>query len=77
MLQLLHLTVVGDVYFGRNVTLTVRIVHFLYRESTRERERRLQGNVIIVADHGSTIEIPDGSVIGNKIATGSLRFLEH
>uniref|UniRef100_A0A914WN14 UTP--glucose-1-phosphate uridylyltransferase n=1 Tax=Plectus sambesii TaxID=2011161 RepID=A0A914WN14_9BILA len=57
MLQLLHLTVVGDVHFGRNITLT--------------------GTVIIVADHGSTIEIPDGSVIGNKIATGSLRFLEH
>jgi UTP--glucose-1-phosphate uridylyltransferase len=42
MLELDHLTVSGDVKFGRKVTL--------------------RGTVIIVANEGSKIEIPDGTV---------------
>lgn len=42
MLELDHLTVSGDVKFGRKVTL--------------------RGTVIIVANEGNRIEIPDGTV---------------
>lgn len=52
-----HLTVSGDVRFGRDVVL--------------------RGTVIIVANEGSKIDVPDGSVFENKIITGNLRILEH
>jgi UTP--glucose-1-phosphate uridylyltransferase len=52
-----HLTVSGDVRFGRDVVL--------------------RGTVIIVANEGSKIDVPDGSVFENKIITGHLRILEH
>lgn len=57
MLELDHLTISGDVYFGRGVTL--------------------RGTVIIVANEGSRIDIPDGAVLENKVVTGHLRILEH
>jgi len=56
ILELDHLTVSGDVYFGANVTL--------------------KGTVIIVANSGSRIDIPDGVVLDNKIVTGSLQINE-
>jgi len=37
----------------------------------------LKGSVIIVANHGSHIDIPSGSVLENKIVSGNLRILEH
>jgi UTP--glucose-1-phosphate uridylyltransferase len=37
----------------------------------------LKGTVIIVANHGSRIDIPDGSVLENKVVSGNLRILEH
>ncbi|KAI7441835.1 putative UTP--glucose-1-phosphate [Hortaea werneckii] len=37
----------------------------------------LKGTVIIVADQGSTIDIPPGSVLENVVVQGSLRLLEH
>lgn len=46
------LTVVGDVTFGKNVTL--------------------KGIVIIMAPEGSSIHIPEGSVLDDKVITGSL-----
>lgn len=57
MIELDHLTVQGDVKFGRGVTLI--------------------GTVIIVANHGDSIEIPDGSIIENKLITGSLHIFDH
>eukprot|EP01092_Planopodium_desertum_P009036 TRINITY_DN384_c0_g2_i4.p2 TRINITY_DN384_c0_g2~~TRINITY_DN384_c0_g2_i4.p2 ORF type:complete len:110 (-),score=6.64 TRINITY_DN384_c0_g2_i4:52-381(-) len=57
LLELFHLTVSGDVTFGRNVTLA--------------------GTVIIVANHGSRIDIPDGAILENKIVSGNLRILDH
>ncbi|KAG5652400.1 hypothetical protein H0H81_005157, partial [Sphagnurus paluster] len=45
ILELDHLTVTGDVYFGRNVTL--------------------RGTVIVVANEGQRIDIPDGCILEN------------
>lgn len=57
ILELDHLTVSGDVYFGANITL--------------------KGTVIIVANEGSTIMIPDGAILEDKVVTGNLRILDH
>ncbi|KAF7790394.1 hypothetical protein EIP86_001349 [Pleurotus ostreatoroseus] len=46
IIELDHLTVTGDVYFGRNVTL--------------------RGTVIIVANEGQRIDLPDGCVLENR-----------
>ena len=37
----------------------------------------LKGTVIIVANEGSTIDVPPGSVLENVVVQGSLRLLEH
>jgi len=57
ILELEHLTVSGDVYFGSGVVL--------------------KGTVIVVANHGERVDIPDGVVLENKIISGWLRVLEH
>ena len=57
ILELDHLTVSGNVNFGRNITL--------------------KGTVIIIANHGDQIDIPDGAVLENKIVSGNLRILDH
>ncbi|TFY70986.1 hypothetical protein EVG20_g2007, partial [Dentipellis fragilis] len=46
IVELDHLTVTGDVYFGRNVTL--------------------RGTVIVVANEGQRIDIPDGCILENS-----------
>ncbi|KAG8731769.1 UTP-glucose-1-phosphate uridylyltransferase [Ceratobasidium sp. 428] len=46
ILELDHLTVAGDVWFGRKVTL--------------------RGTVIIVANEGNRIDLPDGSILENS-----------
>ncbi|XP_029647049.1 UTP--glucose-1-phosphate uridylyltransferase isoform X2 [Octopus sinensis] len=57
MLELDHLTVSGDVTFGKGVVL--------------------KGTVIIIANHGSRIDIQSGSVLENKIVSGNMRILDH
>eukprot|EP01133_Synstelium_polycarpum_P013905 gene13905-16405_t len=57
LLELDHLTVSGDVYFGVNTVL--------------------KGTVIIVANHGERIDIPDNVTLENKIISGTLRILDH
>ena len=57
ILHLDHLTVSGDVCFGKGISL--------------------KGTVIIIANHGERIDIPDGSTLENKIVSGNLRILEH
>jgi len=57
VLELNHLTVSGDVNFGRNVIL--------------------KGTVIVIANHGDRIDIPDGAVLENKIVSGNLRIINH
>ncbi|GJJ06605.1 hypothetical protein Clacol_000798 [Clathrus columnatus] len=56
IIELDHLTVSGNVYFGRNITL--------------------RGTVIIVANEGQRIDIPDGCVLENKLLTGTIQLLK-
>jgi len=56
ILELDHLTVTGDVYFGRNVTL--------------------RGTVIIVANEGQRIDIPEGCILENRLLSGNLNMTE-
>jgi len=56
ILELDHLTVTGDVYFGRNVTL--------------------RGTVIIVANEGQRIDIPDGCILENRLLSGNLNMID-
>merc|ERR1711879_1089642 len=37
----------------------------------------LKGTVIIVANHGNRIDIPDGAILENKVVSGNLRILDH
>ncbi|KAG5463031.1 MAG: UTP--glucose-1-phosphate uridylyltransferase family [Olpidium bornovanus] len=37
----------------------------------------LKGTVIIVANHGSRIDIPSGSILDDKVVSGNLRILDH
>ncbi|CAM9321242.1 unnamed protein product, partial [Discosporangium mesarthrocarpum] len=37
----------------------------------------LKGTVIIVANEGSVIMIPDGTVLQDSVVTGNLRILDH
>ncbi|KAF8345956.1 UTP-glucose-1-phosphate uridylyltransferase [Amanita rubescens] len=55
VLELDHLTVTGDVNFGRNVTL--------------------RGTVIVVANEGQRIDIPDGCVLENRLLSGNLNMI--
>ncbi|ORY54862.1 UTP-glucose-1-phosphate uridylyltransferase 2 [Leucosporidium creatinivorum] len=57
MVELDHLTVAGDVSFGRKVIL--------------------RGTVIIVANEGSKIELPDGTILENKLVSGNLQLTDH
>lgn len=57
MLELDHLTVAGDVWFGRGVTL--------------------RGTVIIVANEGQKIQLPDGAILENKLVSGNLQLTDH
>ncbi|KAI0074373.1 UTP-glucose-1-phosphate uridylyltransferase [Panus rudis PR-1116 ss-1] len=56
IIELDHLTVTGDVYFGRNVTL--------------------RGTVIVVANEGQRIDIPDGCILENRLLSGNLTMTE-
>ncbi|KAN0090840.1 UTP--glucose-1-phosphate uridylyltransferase family [Tylopilus felleus] len=56
IIDLDHLTVAGDVRFGRGVTL--------------------RGTVIIVANEGQRIDIPDGCVLENRLLSGNLNMID-
>jgi UTP--glucose-1-phosphate uridylyltransferase len=55
ILELDHLTVSGNVFFGKKIVL--------------------KGNVIIVTTE--RIDIPDGSILENKVITGGMRIHDH
>ena len=57
MLELDHLTVAGDIYFGKNVVL--------------------RGTVIVVANNGDSIQLPDNSTLENKLVSGNLQLTDH
>lgn len=92
MLELDHLTVSGDVTFGKNVSLKVNDARrLLDLRPLRDAEvgsslksnvlKRFllfrQGTVIIIANHGDRIDIPAGAMLENKIVSGNLRILDH
>jgi len=56
IIELDHLTVTGDVSFGRNVTL--------------------RGTVIVVANEGQRIDIPDGCILENRLLSGNLNMID-
>ncbi|KZT19061.1 UTP-glucose-1-phosphate uridylyltransferase [Neolentinus lepideus HHB14362 ss-1] len=56
ILELDHLSVAGDVYFGRNVTL--------------------KGTVIVVANDGQRIDIPDGCTLENRLISGNFTMVD-
>ncbi|KIJ67639.1 hypothetical protein HYDPIDRAFT_127815 [Hydnomerulius pinastri MD-312] len=56
IIDLDHLTVTGDVHFGRGVTL--------------------RGTVIVVANEGQRIDIPDGCVLENRLLSGNLNMTD-
>lgn len=83
IIELDHLTVSGDVTFGRGVSLRVssyyqifwdfieRINYFIFFLNLK------QGTVIIIANHGDRIDIPAGAILENKIVSGNMRILDH
>ncbi|KAF7428191.1 UTP-glucose-1-phosphate uridylyltransferase [Pleurotus ostreatus] len=56
LVDLDHLTVVGDVHFGKGVVL--------------------RGTVIVIAQNGHQLYIPDNSIIENRLVSGSLTSTE-
>ena len=80
MLEADHLTVSGDVTFGKDVSLKVihHKIHFLWSLISRcVLLTYFQGTVIIIANHGDRIDIPSGAILENKIVSGNLRILDH
>ena len=76
MLELDHLTVSGDVTFGRggisDIMLLLKNKIFSIFSAVS-----LRGTVIIIANHGDRIDIPAGAILENKIVSGNLRILDH
>ena len=92
ILELDHLTISGDVYLGPNVTLRVRLFanrHSIQPLPTLPPFNpsglslplsfisHAQGTVIIVANEGSRIDIPPGTILEDKVVTGNLRIMDH
>ena len=72
LLELDHLTVSGDVTFGRGGGDKLENI-----VSENICSVSLRGTVIIIANHGDRIDIPAGAVLENKIVSGNLRILDH
>ena len=75
LLELDHLTVSGDVTFGRGGRLVT--YHWVSHMTCMYISVSLRGTVIIIANHGDRIDIPAGAVLENKIVSGNLRILDH
>lgn len=71
--ELDHLTVSGNVWFGRDIVLKVNC----FNVHIDVRSRCLQGTVIIIANDGERIDIPSGAILENKIVSGNLRIVDH
>ena len=77
LLELDHLTVSGDVTFGRGGKHQFTSVLYLHIYHIYVLSVSLRGTVIIIANHGDRIDIPAGAVLENKIVSGNLRILDH
>lgn len=78
LLNLRHLTLFGDIYFGSNVVLKVsfytsplklmKIIYILLHELPF-----LQGSVKILAKNNERLVIPDGSVLEDQVVIGNFQ----
>ena len=75
MLDLDHLTVSGDVTFGKGVSL--RVSSASPPLPSPYSFTPPQGTVIIIANHGDRIDIPANACLENKIVSGNLRIRDH
>ena len=73
LLELDHLSVSGDVTFGKQVGVS----HCMSVITNHSLQVSLKGTVIVIANHGDRIDIPAGSCLENKIVSGNLRIMDH
>ena len=73
IIELDHLTVTGDVYFGRNVTLRGTVIGMeRYFFSFACFDLRFSS---VVANEGQRIDIPDGCILENRLLSGNLNMI--
>jgi UTP--glucose-1-phosphate uridylyltransferase len=63
MIELDHLTVTGDVYFGQNVTLRGTVIGSYVAPSFHLMSFDIH---TVIAGEGERIDIPDGCVLENR-----------
>ncbi|KAJ4477035.1 UTP-glucose-1-phosphate uridylyltransferase [Lentinula edodes] len=73
IIELDHLTVTGDVYFGRNVTLRGTVIGMGSMLPPAPIDLRL---FTVVANEGQRIDIPDGCILENRLLSGNLNMIE-
>jgi UTP--glucose-1-phosphate uridylyltransferase len=74
IIELDHLTVTGDVYFGRNVTLRGTVISALILEACTLGLLVLT-RFTVVANEGQRIDIPDGCILENRLLSGNLNMI--
>lgn len=72
IIELDHLTVTGDVYFGRNVTLRGTVIGKHIFMVAMGVTHCLS---IVVANEGQRIDIPDGCILENRLVSGNLNLI--
>lgn len=85
IIELDHLTVTGDVYFGRNVTLRGTVIgewiSFIFAPSASADDFWIHPGTdarVVVANEGQRIDIPDGCVLENSTSICPVfRYLAH
>ena len=77
LLELDHITVSGDVTFGRGGEFFLYYLIIFCFDILIILSVSLRGTVIIIANHGDRIDIPAGAILENKIVSGNLRILDH
>jgi UTP--glucose-1-phosphate uridylyltransferase len=63
VIELDHLTVSGDVHFGRNVTLRGTVISKFFLQKRLEFS---YAYVLVIANEGQRIDIPDGCMLENR-----------
>ncbi len=67
------MTVTGDVYFGRNVTLRGTVIGMFLLVTIKIPT--LIPNPSVVANEGQRIDIPDGCILENRLLSGNLNMI--
>ncbi|KAI0093184.1 UTP-glucose-1-phosphate uridylyltransferase [Irpex rosettiformis] len=73
ILELDHLTVTGDVSFGRNVTLRGTVISTYHRMMFVALVAYAE--CLVVANEGQRIDIPDGCILENRLVSGNLNLI--